>query len=98
MQENMLLCLQLLIAGTHPLDPTELSSLLSRDLRPRSRSGREWAGTTCGGGRSPFGLTDFIRSMSDMLSLELKGVGLRERGRVRAGWGSPSHDSFSLSV
>ena len=60
------------ITGAHPMDPSELSSLVSRDLRPLSnRLGREWAGTTWGGGRSPLGLSDFILSTSVMLSLEL---------------------------
>ena len=60
------------ITGAHPMDPSELSSLVSRDLRPlSSRLGREWAGTTWGGGRSPLGLSDFILSTSVMLSLEL---------------------------
>ena len=89
---------QPLIRGAHSLDdPSELSSLLSSDLCPSSRSGSEWAGTTCGGGRSPLGLTDLILSRSEILSLETKEVGLWEpERRPRPPW-SPSKDSFSLS-
>ena len=85
-----------IMTGAYPLDSSELFSLVSNDLCPRRRSGREWAGTTCGGGRSPLGLTDVILSRSVMLSLEAKEAGLVQPDSSPFLY-SPSHDSFSLS-
>ena len=74
---------ELIKTGAYPSEPSELSSLFSIDLCPRRRSGREWAGTTWGGGRSPLGLADLILSRSEMLSLETKEVGLWDPEKPR---------------